>query len=90
MYINNALAADNTDAVEGEIITLDVCLSHPDADGIPHYNHWSPCIKKNMGFWSDSTAPALCKDESFCSNLSTTANFVRASASNSQTAAFAD
>lgn len=28
-YIYNALAAGNADAVEGELDTLDVCLSHP-------------------------------------------------------------
>ena len=43
-----------------------------------------------MGHWSDSTGPALCKDEANCVDLTKTATFVSTSSSNSQTGAYAD
>lgn len=65
-YIFNALAGGNVDAVENEGMTLDTCLSHPTPMSEFHYHFWSGCIVKNKGFWSDSAAPALCKDTEKC------------------------
>lgn len=65
-YIFNALAGGNVDAVENEASSLDVCLSHPAPSGEFHYHWWSACLKKDQGFWSDSVAPALCRDTSGC------------------------
>jgi len=65
-YIYNALAGGNVDAVENEGMTLDTCLSHPTPMSEYHYHFWSGCIVKQKGFWSDSVAPALCKDTANC------------------------
>lgn len=65
-YIYNALAGGNVDAVENEIATLDVCLSHPTPTSEFHYHFWSGCVVKDKGFWSNSAAPALCKDTNGC------------------------
>lgn len=85
-YIYNALAAGNMDAVEGEGMTLDVCLSHPSPFGEFHYHFWSSCIKKNQGYWSDSKAPPLCKENIDC--MKKTADFTRAAAQSPQTPAY--
>jgi len=61
-YIYNALAAGNTDAVENELDTLDVCLSHSSPSGDFHYHFWGGCLKANSGFWSSTDAPELCRD----------------------------
>ena len=61
MYIFNSLAAGNQDALEGEIRTLDKCISHPSPFGDIHYHYWSPCIKRDMGFWDATSAPELCR-----------------------------
>lgn len=42
-----------------------------------------------MGHWSDSTAPALCKDAVNCVDLTKTATYVSNSSTNSQTGAYA-
>ena len=65
-YMYNALAAGNLDAVENEGDTLDVCLDHPSPQGEFHYHFWGACMVKNYGFWSDSAAPALCRDTGNC------------------------
>jgi hypothetical protein len=43
--IFNGLAAGNLDAVEGELDTLDKCLSHTSPMGDLHYHSLSPCAK---------------------------------------------
>ena len=53
-YIYNALAGGNVDAVENELQTLDVCLSHPTPMSEYHYHFWSACLKKGKGVWSNS------------------------------------
>ena len=76
-YIYNALAAGNKDAVEEEAKTLDVCLSHPTPEqggSSFHYHYWSPCLKKNQGYWSDSQSPPLCSETENC--LTSTSEFV--------------
>lgn len=65
-YMYNALAAGNLDAVENEGDTLDVCLDHPSPQGEFHYHFWGACMVKDYGFWSDSAAPALCRDTGNC------------------------
>ena len=65
-YIYNALQGGNADAVENEGFSLDVCLSHPTPTSDFHYHYWSPCLKKDKGFWSDTEAPPLCRDTDFC------------------------
>ena len=67
-YIFNALAGGNTDAVEGELDTLDVCLNHPTPSAQFHYHYWTACAVKNYGFWSDTDAPELCVDVDDCMN----------------------
>ena len=65
-YIYNALQGGNADAVENEGFSLDVCLSHPTPTSDFHYHYWSPCLKKDKGFWSNTEAPPLCRDTDFC------------------------
>ena len=67
-YIYNSLAGGNTDAVEGELDTLDVCISHPAPSGDLHYHYWGGCLVKDYGFWDDSEAPALCADVAECTS----------------------
>ena len=64
--IFNALAAGNRDAVEDESPTLDVCLSHPTPMSQFHYHFWSACSVKGYGFWSDTHATKLCREEENC------------------------
>jgi len=64
--IFNALDGNNLDAVENEGDTLDVCSMHPSPSGGLHYHFWGACLNKNYGFWSDTEAPALCKDTDNC------------------------
>ena len=59
--IYNSLAAGNKDAVENEVDTLDVCLSHPTPHSAFHYHYWSGCAVSGYGFHSTSDAPTLCK-----------------------------
>jgi hypothetical protein len=66
MYIYNALDGNNSDAVESELKTLDVCISHPSPFGALHYHYWGPCIKPDLGYFSNSAAPELCKNEANC------------------------
>ena len=79
-YIYNALALGNVDAIEEEGEGLDVCLSHSSPQGDFHYHFSGACMKKNLGSWSDSEAPALCKDEKNC--LLNTGSYVRGASSN--------
>jgi len=65
-YFFNGLNAESKDAVETEISTLDMCLSHTTPMGQYHYHIWSPCIRKNKGTWSSSTAPGSCTSYSSC------------------------
>jgi len=65
-YIYNALAGGNVDAVENEGDTLDVCMSHASPTSDFHYHLWSGCWVKDYGFWSDSDATLLCRDEDDC------------------------
>jgi hypothetical protein len=81
MYIYNALDGNNADAVESELTTLDVCISHPSPFGQIHYHYWSPCVKAGMGYYSNSVAPELCKNEPDC--LTKTDTVVRTGSSNS-------
>lgn len=74
------------DAVEFEGDTLDVCLSHPSPSSDFHYHYWSPCLKKNEGYWNDSEAPPLCRDTNFCT--SDPAGFSRNFAATGQSAAY--
>jgi len=74
-YIYNALAAGNTDAVENEGNTLDVCLSHPSPFSEFHYHFWGSCLKKDMGYWSDTVSPPLCKATYGC--IEATPSFTR-------------
>ena len=85
-YIFNALAGGNVDAVENEGDTLDVCLSHPTPNSEFHYHFWSPCFKKNKGWWSDTASPPLCRDTDFCTT--STAVFSRQQGSSSQESAY--
>ena len=41
-------------------------MSHPSPNSDFHYHFWSPCLKKNLGWWSDSESPPLCRDQQFC------------------------
>ena len=45
---------------------FDDCLTHTDADGVYHYHFWSPCLRKGKGLWSNTVAPANCKDTPSC------------------------
>lgn len=66
-YIYNALAGGNVDAVESEL-GFDVCFSHPSPANEFHYHYWSACLRKDLGLWSDSQAPNLCRDSDDCLN----------------------
>lgn len=68
-YIYNSLAGGNVDAVENELLTLDVCLSHPTPFNQYHYHFWSACLKKGKGWWSEDSAPPLCRETDFCSTV---------------------
>ena len=70
--IFNSLAAGNKDAVEGEVDTLDTCLSHPTPHSQYHYHFWSGCAVKNYGFWHGTEAPALCRKTSGCTTAPAT------------------
>ena len=60
-YIFNAIDANALDAVENEIDTLDVCLSHPTGGDQFHYHYWTGCAKSGKGLHSKTTAPMLCR-----------------------------
>lgn len=60
--IFNGLAAGSLDAVEGEIDTLDKCLSHTAPTGDLHYHSLSPCAK----IGSSTTKPGLCNADENC------------------------
>ena len=66
-YIYNALAGGNVDAVESEL-GFDVCFSHPSPANEFHYHYWSACLREDLGLWSDSQAPNLCRDSDDCLN----------------------
>ena len=65
-YMYNALAAGNADAVLTEADTLDVCYDHPSPQSEFHYHYSGPCMRKDLGYWNDQEAPALCRDTSGC------------------------
>ena len=85
-YMYNALDGGNADAVENEGDTLDVCLSHPSPNSQFHYHFWGACMHKNLGYWSDTDSPPLCRDSSGC--VSGTGAFTLAAASTSQSVAY--
>jgi len=85
-YMYNALDGSNADAVENEGDTLDVCLSHPSPNSQFHYHFWGACMHKNLGYWSDTDSPPLCRDSSGC--VSGTGAFTLAAASTSQSVAY--
>ena len=62
----NALAAGNADAVLTEADTLDVCYDHPSPQSEFHYHYSGPCMRKDLGYWNDQEAPALCRDTDDC------------------------
>ena len=72
-YIFNAIDANGLDAVENEIDTLDVCLSHPTGGDQFHYHYWTGCAKSGMGLSSKTTAPKLCRHHDYqdCKEAST-------------------
>ena len=65
-YMYNALAAGNADAVLTEADTLDVCYDHPSPQSEFHYHYAGPCMRKDLGYWNDQEAPALCRDTGDC------------------------
>ena len=82
----NSLAAGNTDAVEGEADTLDVCLSHPTPQSQFHYHYWSGCAVAGYGFHSTTDAPALCRATTNCTTKP--AEVTMGAGSNSQSTYF--
>lgn len=79
-YIFNALDGNNTDAVESEGDTLDVCLNHPTPSSEFHYHYWGACLVKDYGYWSDTDAPSLCRDAADDACLTATDDFTIAAA----------
>ena len=65
-YMYNALAAGNVDAVLFEADTLDVCYDHPTPFSEFYYHYSGPCMRKDLGYWNDQKAPALCRDTGIC------------------------
>lgn len=53
----NGLDANNLDAVENELTSMDMCLSHTSGFGALHHHSLSPCT--NNG--STTTKPAECR-----------------------------
>ena len=86
MYIYNSLAGGNVDAVDNEIDTLDVCLGHRTPTSEAHYHFWSPCLQKDKGYWSNSVAPKLCREESGCTTAPAT--MAKTGTTSTNTAAF--
>ena len=85
-YIYNALAAGNLDAVETELGTLDVCISHPSPFGEFHYHYWGPCLKEGKGWASKTEAPTACRTTEDC--LSAPLNFITTTAASGQEPAY--
>ena len=41
-------------------------MSHPQKHGFYHYHFAGTCMRKDLGHWSNTKAPGLCKDRDGC------------------------
>ena len=66
--IFNGLDANRKDAVENELLSMDLCLQHSQQFGVWHMHMLGPCGKVS----SKTTTPILCEDDDNCKDMETT------------------